>query len=68
MTFIAIAPNVLINPDKISVIEKREVMGQIKVVVTMDNGQQHIVSYDFGDLYAKLIGAGVTANDQFFAG
>lgn len=67
MQLVKIDDNVLVNPDMIECIEFKRIDGK-KVLVVMINGRQYIASVKVPDLLSDLIKAGMTANDQFFAG
>lgn len=64
MEFIAISDDVLVNPDKISVIEKRK--GRIVIHI---EGQQYIVEKNMAEVVKQLIKNGMKESvEQFFAG
>ena len=68
MQFIAIAEDILVNPEKISTLTMKKVDGKQRIVVTMDDGKQHIVDRNFGSVHSDLIRAGYTSTEQFWAG
>ena len=63
MEFIAISDEVLVNPEMISIIEKRK----NGLVVHVD-GKQYVVDKDIGELLSKLIQHGLADVKQFFRG
>jgi hypothetical protein len=65
--FIAISDDTLINADEIQVIKKTKVRKE-DVIVVVVNGEKYEVELPFGDFYARLIKAGVSPTEQFFAG
>jgi uncharacterized protein YlzI (FlbEa/FlbD family) len=65
MKYIAIADELLINPEFIISIEKRKTG---KVVITTSDGKQHIIEKDFKTLIPNLIKAGVDSPEQFWVG
>ena len=64
MQFIAIAENLLINPDTIVSMEKKKK----SVTLTTVDGKQYIVEKDFRELIPALRNAGVDSPEQFWAG
>jgi len=67
MQFIKIAPEILVNPDFISKIERRKSKDGERILVTVD-GQQLVADLTIAELNALLIGAGLSGNEQFWAG
>ena len=65
--FVAISEDTLINADEIQVITKKKT-GNESVIVVVVNGEKYKVELPFGDFYSRLIKAGVSPTEQFFAG
>ena len=65
MQLIPIAPDILINPDKISIVEKMNIKGKESLVIVVD-GVRKVVTMNIDDVYRKLVESGV--DKQFWAG
>lgn len=68
MQFIMIADDILVNPEKISTLSMKRVGKDQRIVVTMDDGKQHIVDRSWAKVFSDLIKAGVTSTEQFWGG
>lgn len=67
MKLIPIQQNVLINPEKISSVEQKDIKGKIVTTVVVD-GRQYVLEVALKDFLFTLEQAGVESNEQYWAG
>ena len=67
MKLIKISKDILINPEKISVIEMRQGKNGRNIKVTIE-GNSYLVETESSEFLAELITSGVETHKQFFAG
>lgn len=64
MEFIPVDKDLLINPNMISTVEKKNG----KIVFTMQNGSRHVVELPFAEVFPKILASGISVPQQFWAG
>lgn len=67
MNLVSISKNVLVNPEKITSIELKNVKGRIDILVLVE-GRQYSVEKDVSVFLRELKASGVEAPEQFWAG
>jgi hypothetical protein len=63
MKLIKLRENVLVNPDKISVIEFMEIQGERNLVVTVDS-QQYVATVEPKELMQDLVSSGMESGNK----
>ena len=67
MAWIKVSDTVIVNSDKVSAIEVRNIRGK-KAYTVIVEGKSYISEIEPHDLFKDFIKAGINLHDQFFAG
>lgn len=67
MKLIVISENVLINPQKITSVEQKNIKGKIDTLVIVE-GRQYVLEVELGEFIKQLMEAGVEPPSQYWAG
>lgn len=67
MKLIPISKSVLINPEKITCVEQKNIKGKVDTLVVVE-GRQYVLEVDIRVFLQQLMEAGVETSEQYWAG